>query len=68
MSYIYNGTGWASGQPILSGGGSSTANFTAVATAQNMKVYGLTNGSIYEYEVDSTNPLKWTKTMTVVGV
>lgn len=70
MSYIYNGTAWTSGQPVLSGGSgsASTNNFTAVAAAQNMRVYGLTNGSIYEYQVDSTNPLKWSKTMTVVGV
>lgn len=67
MSYIYNGTTWSSGQPMLSGGGSTTSNFSAMATAQNMRFYGLTNGTIYEYEVDSKNPLKWTKSTTVFG-
>lgn len=65
MSYVYNGTKWTSGQPSLTGGDSATANFSAVATAQNMRVYGLTNGSIYEYEVDSKNPLSWSKSTTV---
>ncbi|KAJ4385769.1 hypothetical protein N0V93_010200 [Gnomoniopsis smithogilvyi] len=61
-SYVYNGSAWTSGQPNLTGG---PTNFSAIATAQNMLVYGSFNGSIYEYEVDNTNPLKWTEKSTV---
>lgn len=64
MSYAYNGSTWTSGQPSLTGG---PTNFTAIATAQNMLVYGSFNGSIYEYEVDTTNPLKWTEKSTVMS-
>lgn len=64
MAYMYNGSKWTSGQPSLSGG---PTNFSAIATAQNMLVYGSFNGSIYEYQVDDTNPLKWTEKSTVMS-
>lgn len=64
MSYMYNGSTWTSGQPSLTGG---TTNFSAIATSQKVTVYGSFNGSIYEYKVDDTNPLKWTKMSTVLA-
>lgn len=67
MSYVYDGTEWTSGQPSLSSGTSASKNFTAVATAQNMRVYGLSNGTIYEYQVDKTDPLSWSKVATVLS-
>lgn len=64
MSYVYNGSSWSSGQPSLIGG---PTNFTAIATAQNLRVYGSFNGSIYEYQVDDTDPLKWTESSPVLS-
>lgn len=64
MSYMYNGSKWTNGQPSLTGG---PTNFSSIATAQNMLVYGSFNGSIYEYEVDDTNPLKWSSKSTVLS-
>lgn len=64
MSYVYDGSNWTTGQPALTGG---PTNFTAIATTQNMLVYGSFNGSIYEYEVDDTAPLKWTGKSVVLG-
>lgn len=67
MSYVYNGTDWTSGQPSLSSGTTTSTNFTAVAAAQTMRVYGLSNGTIYEYQVNETDPLSWSKTTTVAS-
>lgn len=63
MSYAYNGSIWTTGEPDIP----NSPNFTAIAAAQNMYVYASHNGSIYEYQVDITNPLSWTKSSTVVG-
>lgn len=66
-SYIRNGTAWTSGQPTIEASSKASASgdlptFTAIAATQDMKMYGITNGTIYEYDVDEDNPLIWTST------
>lgn len=66
-SYIRNGTAWTSGQPSLAKESTTSAlpTFTAIAAAQDMKMYAITNGTIYEYDVDDEDPLSWELLSTV---
>lgn len=66
-SYIQNGTTWTSGQPSIERDDSSTGNlsFTAIAASQNMKMYAIANGTIYEFEIEEDEPLDWEMHSTV---
>ncbi|KAK7709827.1 hypothetical protein SLS64_006069 [Diaporthe eres] len=64
-SSFWNESAWASGAPTLSGGPPGSANFTAIATAQNRMIYGLSDGGIYEYRFDDSGPLNWIYTSDV---
>lgn len=58
MAYVFDGSAWTSGEPELVDGG---LKYTSIAAAQNMMVYTTYNGSIYEYQVDTKDPLTWSK-------
>lgn len=62
---FWNESAWAGGTPTLSGGPPGSANFTAIATAQNRMIYGLSGGGIYEYRFDDSDPLNWIYTSDV---
>ncbi|KAI7787335.1 hypothetical protein LA080_016410 [Diaporthe eres] len=64
-SSFWNESAWASGTPTLSGGPPGATNFTAIATAQNRMIYGLSDGGIYEYRFDDSGPLNWIYTSDV---
>lgn len=64
-SSYWNESVWTRGTPNLSGGPSGSTNFTAIATAQNRMIYGLSNGGIYEYRFDDSDPLNWIFTSDV---
>ncbi|KAJ0118715.1 hypothetical protein J7T55_012969 [Diaporthe amygdali] len=64
-SSYWNESVWTRGTPNLSGGSSGSTNFTAIATAQNRMIYGLSNGGIYEYRFDDSDPLNWIFTSDV---
>ncbi|KAI3397410.1 hypothetical protein diail_10741 [Diaporthe ilicicola] len=64
-SSFWNESVWTRGTPNLSGGPPSSTNFTAMATAQNRMVYGLSHGGIYEYRFDDSTPLNWIYTSDV---
>lgn len=64
-SYIRNGTTWTSGQPSIAQNAASNLSITAIASTQDMKMYAITNGTIYEYEVDEDDPLNWSMLSTV---
>ncbi|KAL1870191.1 hypothetical protein Daus18300_005255 [Diaporthe australafricana] len=64
-SSFWNESAWTRGTPNLSGGPSGSTNFTAMATAQNRMIYGLSNGGIYEYRFDDSDPLSWSYTSDV---
>ncbi|KKY30006.1 hypothetical protein UCDDA912_g10052 [Diaporthe ampelina] len=58
-SSFWNESAWTSGTPTLSGGPPASTNFTAIATTQNRMIYGLSDGGIYEYRFDDSDPLNW---------
>ncbi|CAN8101855.1 unnamed protein product [Discula destructiva] len=64
MSYLYNGSAWTSGRPDISGGPSK---LTTIAATQDMHVYGIFDGAIYEFLVNSTDPLSWSEESVVKG-
>ena len=35
------------------------SNFSAIAMNMNLRFYGISEGSIYEYSIDGTNPFNW---------
>lgn len=65
VSSFWNESAWTGGTPSLSGGPPASTNFTAMATAQNRMIYGLSDGGIYEYRFDDSNPLNWIYTSDV---
>lgn len=68
-TYNRNGTTWTSGQPTIAKSGStdqSSLAFTGIAATQDLKMYAITNGTIYEYNIDEEDPLSWTWLSTVV--
>lgn len=72
-TYMRNGTTWTSGQPTITKSSSSAQDqdqsslaFGAIAGTQDLKMYALTNGTIYEYTVDEQDPLSWTWLSTVI--
>ncbi|POS70980.1 hypothetical protein DHEL01_v210623 [Diaporthe helianthi] len=64
-SSFWNGIAWTTGTPVISGGAAGSAKFTSIATAQNRMIYGLSEGSIFEYRFDDSNPLHWIYTSDV---
>lgn len=64
-SSFWNESAWTSGTPTLSGGPPGSTNLTAIATAQNKMIYGLSEGGIYEYRFDDSDPLNWIYTSDV---
>lgn len=62
---FWNESAWTGGTPALSGGPPGSANLTAIATAQNKMIYGLSEGGIYEYRFDDSDPLNWIYTSDV---
>lgn len=64
-SSFWNESAWTAGAPILSGGPAGSTNFTAIAAAQNRMIYGLSDGGIFEYRFDDSNPLNWIYTSDV---
>lgn len=64
MAYVYDGSSWTSGEPDIVDG---QMNFTAIAAAQNLMFYATYNGSIYEYQVDSEDPLSWSEYSLVLS-
>jgi hypothetical protein len=36
------------------------SNFTAIAMNLDLRFYGISGGTIYEYEIDGSNPFDWT--------
>lgn len=59
VSHVYTGSNWTVGAPTLTGGPDGSTNLSCVATTQDMKAYGLSNGSIYEYLVNTADPFLW---------
>lgn len=64
-SSYWNESAWTSGTPKLGGGPAGSTNFTAIATAQNRMIYGLSDGGIYEFRFDDSDPLNWIYTSPV---
>lgn len=64
-SSFWNESAWTSGTPKLGGGPAGSTNFTAIATAQNRMIYGLSGGGIYEFRFDDSDPLNWIYTSPV---
>lgn len=69
ITSIFDGTTWTSGLPTISdnAGAMNMPNFTNIAATQEMRVYALSNGTIYEYIVDETDPLSWKAGSKVVS-